>query len=143
MKKFILAMTVPMMFLLVSCDKEKVVNNDDLPASATSFINTHYSAQAIRQVVKERDDLKTEYHVYLDNNTKLEFNRDGEIKEIEGTERIPDAILQPLIVSYVNDNYAPAFIREWKKSSTNQEVEISTGVELLFDSNGNFLRVDN
>lgn len=143
MTKFILAMAVPAMFLLVSCDKEKVVNNDDLPATATSFITTHYPAQAIRQVVKERDDLKTEYHVYLDNNTKLEFSKDGEIREIEGTERIPDAILSPLIVSYVTNNYAPAFIRGWDPESTNQEIKLSNGVELLFDNNGNFLRIDN
>ncbi|RYY53466.1 MAG: hypothetical protein EOO09_17915 [Chitinophagaceae bacterium] len=142
MKKFILAMTMPALFLLVSCDKEKVVNNDDLPAAATSFITTHYPAQAIRQVVKERDDLKTEYKVYLDNNTKLDFNKDGDIKEIEGTERIPDAILSSLIVTYVNDNYAPAFIRGWDPGSTNQEVKLSSGIELLFDNNGNFLRID-
>jgi len=136
-------MSVPAMFLLVSCDKEKVINNDDLPAKATSFINTHYATQVIRQVVKERDDLKTEYHVYLDNNTKLDFNKDGDIKEIEGSEKIPDAILPALIVTYVNTNYPTAFIRAWDPDETNQEVKLSTGPELLFDSNGNFLRIDN
>ncbi|RYY58313.1 MAG: hypothetical protein EOO05_16815 [Chitinophagaceae bacterium] len=143
MKKFILAMSVPAMFLLVSCDKEQVIQNDDLPAKATSFINTHYSDQAIRQVVKERDDLKTAYHVYLDNNTQLDFNREGEIKEIEGTEKIPDAILPALIVTYVNTNYPTAFIRAWDPNDTSQDVKLSTGVELLFDSNGNFLRIEN
>lgn len=135
-------MSVPAMFLLVSCYKEKIVNNDDLPAKASGFITTHYSANAIRQVVKERDDLKTEYHVYLDNNTKLDFNREGEIKEIEGTEKIPDSVLPPLVLTYVKTNYPASFIRAWNPDDTNQEVKLSGGVELLFDSNGNFLRVD-
>ncbi|MET0637067.1 MAG: PepSY-like domain-containing protein [Chitinophagaceae bacterium] len=143
MKKFILAMSMPAMFLLVSCDKETVIQDDDLPGKATSFINTHYSTHAILQVVKDRDDLKVEYHVFLDNNTKIDFNREGDVKQIVGTERIPDAVLPSLIITYVNTNYPTAFIRSWDPGKSDQEVGISTGIELLFDSNGNFLRVDN
>ena len=142
MKKFILAMSMPALFLLVSCEKEKVIGNDDLPAKASNFIETHYAGKHIRQVVKERDDLKIEYHVYLDNNTKLDFNKDGDIKEIEGTERIPDDVLPALVLQYVNTHYPAAFIRGWNPDENDQEVKLSTGVELLFDSNGNFIRID-
>jgi len=127
---------------LFSCDKESVVQSDDLPGKASNFISTHYSTVRTLQVVKERDDLKVNFHVYLENGTRLDFTKSGDIKEIDGTTRIPDAILPSMIVSYVNTNYPAAFIRGWNPDDTDQEVKLSSDVELLFDSNGNFLRVD-
>jgi hypothetical protein len=139
MKKFIL-MTLSA-FFLVACDKEKVVQADDLPANASGFVSTHYPGKQILQVVKELDNLKTYYHVYLNNGTKLDFSRQGNIREIEGTERIPDTVIPVLILDYVAAHYSAAFIRGWEIDDTKQEVSLSTDIELEFDKNGNFLRV--
>ncbi len=70
-------------FLLGSCDKEKFVQEDDLPVNASGFVTTHYPGKQILQVVNELDDLKTYYHVYLDNGSKLEFSRQGNIPRIK------------------------------------------------------------
>ena len=64
MKKIFLLMTLSA-FLLVACDKEKVVQSTDLPPNASGFVSTHYSGNQILQVVKELDNLKTYFHVYL------------------------------------------------------------------------------
>lgn len=127
--------------LLVACDKEKVVQSDDLPANASGFISTHFAGKQILQVVKELDNLKTYYHVYLSNGTKLDFSRQGNIKEIEGTEAIPDTVIPVLILNYVDTNYPAAFIRGWELDDATQEIKLSTNLELEFDKNGNFLRV--
>ena len=127
--------------LLVACDKEKVVHSEDLPATASGFITTHYSGKQILQVVKELDNLKTYYHVYLNNGTKLDFSRQGSIKKVEGTEEIPNTVIPLLILNYVDTNYAAAFIRGWDLDDTSQEIKLSTDIELEFDKNGNFLRV--
>ena len=100
--------------LLVSCDKEKAVLADDLPANAIGFIAAHYDGKQILQVVKELDNLKTYYHVYLDNGTKLDFSRQGDIIKIEGTEAIPDTVIPQLILDYVDTNYSNEFIRGWE-----------------------------
>lgn len=128
--------------LLVACDKEKVVQNDDLPANASGFISTHYAGKEILQVVKELDNLKTYYHVYLNNGTKLEFSRQGNIKEIEGTEAIPDSVIPALILNYVDTNYPTEFIRGWNIEDATQDIKLSGGLKLEFDKNGNFLRID-
>ena len=128
-------------FLLVSCDKEKVVQTDDLPANASGFVSTHYAGKQILQVVKELDNLKTYYHVYLNNGTKLDFSRKGDIKKVEGTDPVPNTVIPALILNYVSTNYAAAFIRGWELDDTRQEVKLSSDVELEFDKNGNFLRV--
>jgi len=88
MKKFFL-MTLAA-FMLVSCDKEEAILTDELPANVLGFVEAHYDGKTILHVVKELDNLKTYYHVYLDNGTKLDFNRHGSIMKIEGHEKIPD-----------------------------------------------------
>jgi Protein of unknown function (DUF2874). len=128
-------------FMFVSCDKEKLVQEDDLPANAAGFVSTHYSGKKILQVVKELDNLKTYYHVYLDNGTKLDFSRQGNIKKIEGVEAIPDTVIPVLILNYVEANHAGEFIRGWKLDDTIQEIRLSSDDVLEFDKNGNFLRV--
>lgn len=128
-------------FMLVSCDKEQTVLEDDLPADAIGFVEAHYEGKKILHVVKELDNLKTYFHVYLDNGTKLDFNRQGEIKKIEGTEEIPDTVMPQLILDYVDNNYPADFIRGWEIGNASQNVKLSAGFELEFDNNGNFLRV--
>ena len=142
MKKLLLAAFLPAL-LLVACDKERIIDAEDLPAEVRGFIQTHYNGVSIRQSVRERDDLKVSFYVYLENGTKLTFSKSGDIKEIEGTTEIPDSALPSLIVSYVNTNYPGTFIKEWELDDAHQEVELSNSIKLEFDRHGNFLRVDN
>ncbi|MEP7374178.1 MAG: PepSY-like domain-containing protein [Chitinophagaceae bacterium] len=141
MKKIFLLMTLSVL-LLVACDKEKVVQSDDLPANASGFVTTHYASKQILQVVKELDNLKTYFHVYLNNGSKLDFSRKGDIKKIEGVEAIPDTVIPSLILNYVDTHYPNDFIRGWEIEDATQNVKLSTSIQLEFDKNGNFLRVD-
>ena len=128
--------------VLASCDKEKVVSSNDLPATSTSYINTHFAGHQILQAVKEVDDLKTTYKVYLSNGTKLKFNRDGEIFDIESNDALPSSVIPSSIREYVTINYPTLHINEWELDKTTQEVKLSNGLSLVFDKNGTFLRID-
>ena len=129
-------------FMLVSCDKEEAILTDELPANVLGFVEAHYDGKTILHVVKELDNLKTYYHVYLDNGTKLDFNRHGGIMKIEGLEKIPDTIIPQLILDYVQANYASEFIRGWEVEDATQDVKLSNDIDLEFDENGNFLRIN-
>ena len=129
-------------FMLVSCDKEEAILTDELPANALGFVEAHYDGKKILHVIKELDNLKTYYHVYLDNGTKLDFNRQGSIKKIEGVERIPDTVIPQLILDYVETNYGGEFIRGWEVSDATQDITLSNDTDLEFDRNGNFLRIN-
>ncbi|MCR6719744.1 MAG: PepSY-like domain-containing protein [Chitinophagaceae bacterium] len=136
----LLALALTLAF--TSCDKEKIVNEGDLPADASSFIATHYPDQTITRVIKDRDNTKITFDVYLNNGTKLEFSRSGNLKEIEGSEPIPNSVFPPLVLQYVQENYPAAFIRGWEKDDATSEARLSNGIELVFDKHGNFLRID-
>ncbi len=129
-------------FMLVSCDKEEAILTDELPAEVLGFVEAHYDGKTILHVVKELDNLKTYYHVYLDNGTKLDFNRHGSIKKIEGVEKIPDTVIPQLVLDYVETNYSSEFIRGWKVEDATQDITLSNDIGLEFDRNGNFLRIN-
>lgn len=142
MRSTLLLLALPFM-LLASCIKEKVLGSNDLPATSTSYIATHFPDQTIVHAIKEFDDLQITYTVYLKNGVKIEFNQNGEVKEIEGNSALPDSVIPAAILAYVNANYASEFIKEWKLERTKQEIKLSNGITLEFDKNGNFLRIDN
>jgi len=142
MKSTLLLLALPFV-LLASCTKEKAVGPNDLPATSTSYITAHFPDQTIVHAVKEFSDLQITYTVYLKNGVKIEFNQNGEVTEIEGSNALPDGVIPSALLHYVNNNYASEFIKEWKQERTKQKVKLSNGIELEFDKNGNFLRVNN
>lgn len=141
MKKLSTLLMAVVLFL-TSCDKEKVVSPNDIPATSNNYVTTHFAGQKIVQAIKDVDDLRTTYKVYLDNGTKLEFNKSGDIIDIESNEKLPDSVIPSTILSYVNTNYSSTFIKEWELDSNRQEVKLSNGLTLEFDRNGSFLRID-
>ena len=133
------------LILLTACESEKVVSENTLPDAAKEYVEAHFPSAAIQQVVKERDDLKTNYDVILDNQVKLSFDKDGDCYDAEGTSavKLPDSIIPVKVLEYVKTNHPDQFIIEWEKDKTDQEIKLSNRTELIFNLSGEFLRVDN
>jgi|SRR5690606_12094647 len=130
------------LMVFAACDKESVVSVDGLPKDAQLFIAQHFPDHEILQVVKERDDLKTTYDVYLSGDFNLDFDKKGKITGIEGTSKLPDSVIPEKILAYVQANYPDYFIRDWELDDRGQDITLSNGMDLKFDSAGNFLRID-
>lgn len=143
MKKTMFMMPLLSAFLVFSaCDKERVVNADALPKEAQTYISQHFPDYEILQVVKERDDLKTTYDVYLSEGYNLDFDKNGNILSVEGTSKLPDSVVPDEVLTYVKTSYPDQFIVDWEKDDRGQEVRLSNQMELKFDNQGNFLRID-
>ncbi|MFB2118418.1 PepSY-like domain-containing protein [Parapedobacter sp. 2B3] len=128
--------------LFTACDKESIVSADGLPKDAQLFIAQHFPGHEILQVVKDRDDLKTTYDVYLSDGFNLDFDKKGKILGVEGTSKLPDSVVPEKILAYVQANFPDHFIRDWELDDRGQEVTLSDGMDLKFDGAGNFLRID-
>ncbi len=144
MKKAIRLVTLmgAVLVMFTACDKESIVSADGLPKDAQVYITQHFPSHEILQVVKERDDLKTTYDVYLSEGFNLDFDKKGKILGVEGAGKLPDSVVPAKVLTYVNTNYPDFFIRDWELDDRGQEVKLSNGMELKFDKNGNFLRID-
>lgn len=103
----------------ISCDAENHTKsnhhntaNIDLPATAQNFIKQHFPNNKITYV--HRDDDR-EYKVQLDNNIKIDFEKDGTWDSVEGHIDLPAslvALLPDKAKDYINQKYSGAMIIE-------------------------------
>lgn len=127
-------------------NNEQLITEDQLPSVAKSLLKTHFGPSTIVLIKKEQDTQVT-YSVYLSDGFKIEFNQQGEWIEIETkrNKEIPTALLPTALTSYIQLHYSEYTLVGIEKNSQGFEVEIQKGrqeLELLFDREGNFIRID-
>lgn len=130
-------------FTLTSCDEEEVIPSSELPSEITSYITTHFPNNTIVQVINDRDGLNKTYDILLSENISLEFNRKKEIIDIDGVNQLPISVIPEKILQYVTANYPTNFITDWELDDKNQQVQLDNGLDLEFNMDGDFLRIDN
>lgn len=140
-KSVLVALVLLVGFSSCSKDDDLVISETDLPTTAKAYVQTHFGSTTINKVIKDTG-LEVEYEVYLANGTYLEFNEDGAIEQIKSKTKLPDSVIPSSLLSYVSTNYPNLFIIEWELDLTDQEIKLSNGIELKFDLDDNFLRID-
>ncbi len=120
------------------------VKTVQLPQTSQGFLNTNFSNNTVTNTkVDTKRNVVDEYEVYLDNGVKVEFDRNGNWKEVDGKgTAIPTEFINQNIVSYVNTQYPNAQIYKVEKERKGYEVKLTNGLELKFNHQGAFLRID-
>ncbi len=145
MKKILFTFSFLILSLaFIACDDDdKTVSTSDLPATAQAFLQTHFPSQKVTRVEKDKDS----YDVYLANGFEIEFKLSGEWDNVDGKgQQIPAdiiALLPNTIPSYIAQHYPNQYIVEINKEHFGYEIDLNNNIELEFDSNGTFLRIDN
>ena len=127
---------------LISCAKDEVIPVSELPAEMKAYISTHFPSNTILQVVKDVDGLTKTYDVLLSERISLEFNRQKEIIDIDSDIALPNSVIPEQIRQYVTANYPSNVITDWELDDRNQQVQLNNGLDLKFNMNGDFLRID-
>jgi len=145
MKKLLFTLSILITsFAFVACDDDddKIISTGDLPTTAQTFLQTHFSSQEVRRVEKDNDS----YDVYLANGFEIEFTLAGEWDDVDGRgQELPSSVIALVpasIPAYVTENYPNQFIVEINKENFGYEIDLNNNIELEFDSDGTFLRVD-
>ncbi len=141
MKRLMTSLTVVFSLLfLVSCAKETILPEKDIPAEINSYISTHFPNCSITKATKKKDKKDEMYEVSLSCGVELEFNKQKNIIDIDGTSKLPDSVIPGNILSYVNSNYPGNYILGWEMQSNYQEVELNNKLVLVFNMSGDFLQ---
>lgn len=124
--------------------QKKVINNNQLPANAQTFIKNNFAINQISSTIEEQESLfSKEYKVILNNGTEIEFDKSGNWEEVDGNKTaIPLKIVPRTIQNYVAKSFPNTQIVKIKKSLRKYEVEISNGLELEFNKKGQFTKID-
>ena len=145
MNKLIFSVVVLAFFSLHATSQ---TNTDILPQNTRDYIDQHFNSATIIKVEKEDGwfnwDSNEMYEVKLDNGVKLEFDRDGNVTEIdsERDQAIPMEALPDRIQQYLNDTYNGIEVVSYDVGRREQDVELANGIDRGFEAKGNFKRID-
>lgn len=147
MKLFTTLFLTAIALINYSCSGRDNVTTDTtvLPPNAISVIKSNYADANIVQIEIERKAIGgDEYEVILANGTKIDFNHDGSIESVKAgpNGEVPLALVNGNVSKYLSANYTGQKVTEYDVDGKGIEVKLSSGIEVEFDSAGQFLRLD-
>ena len=144
MKKLILILAVIIGAFTASARNNYSHNPADLPNSAQTILKNNFKA-GVSHIKIEKDFGKIkEYDVVLTDGTEVTFDSHGNWKDIEVRQNasVPSSLMPKAITEYIKLNQKKVKITGIEKNRSGYEVELSNGVEIKFNSEGQFLRYD-
>ena len=143
MKRFLLLIAATLTFSAASAQDSKVTFND-LPADAINFVRQHFLVDHIASVWKDTDYNDEEYTVIFRDGLEIEFNGNGDWKELKARHgKVPDHIVPEKILAHVSATFPFESIKEVSRNLTKKryKAELTDEQELKFDENFNFIGV--
>lgn len=124
--------------------QESIISKNELPQTAQKFIEDNFSKSSIDYVKMDKETFSTDYKVKFTDGLEIEFDSKGEWMEVDGNKTIiPTGFIQKSILAYVKEKFPNAQIVKIEKGRFGkQEVKLSNGLELEFNSKGEFKRID-
>lgn len=130
----------------VSCDNDddEPITETQLPQVAKTFVQQYYSNTMVAGVSLDKEDGRMEYDVVFANGHKVTFDSTGEWIDVDAPtgQTIPDGIAPAKISDYVATNYSGYGINEISKEKYGYDVDLTSGVDLVFNADGDFVRID-
>ena len=143
MKKILAIMAIILPSLTACAEHQRMIVYSELPAQAQTFIQRYFNSCAIAYIEREREGTHHDYNVHFENATEIEFDYQGNLKSVDCEIcPVPNGIVPELVVNFVTLHYPNHFIVEYVIGQRNLTVELANGVELIFDLEGHFIRVD-
>lgn len=97
---------------MVSCNmvanagNDKPISVNALPVKAQTLLSNHFSNQKVLLATIETGVISRSYDVVLQNGTKLEFDKKGNLTEINSKHgKVPAPLIPQAIRNYLKDNY--------------------------------------
>lgn len=134
---------------MVSCNivanagNDKPISVNALPAKAQTLLNQHFNGQKVMLATIESGVVSRSYDVVLQNGTKLEFDKKGNLTEIDCKQGIVPMLLIPqAIKNYLEVNYAGQSVKKIEIKKNEYEVELVNGLDLTFNKHFQLIDID-
>lgn len=130
--------------IFASCDdNEKFISYEDLPVGAKQFITNNFGSDNILTVEYDRDIKGAEYEVKFNNGAEVNFDKNGNWDEISVPSGINPDLVPEKVQTYVKAHHPHALIVSMDKDKREFDVDLNSGLELVFDTNYDFIRYEN
>ena len=143
MKKFFIIAASCVLSLTACADHYQLIKYPELPTLAQTFIQKHFNQEDISHIERDREGIHYEYNVYLKNATEIDFDYQGNLQSIDCKYTpMPEGIVPEVIMSFISLHHPNLFVIEYVIDYRHQTVELNNEIELIFDREGHFLRMD-
>ena len=120
--------------MVVNAGNNKPISVNALPAKVQTLLSQHFNGQKVMLVTIESGVVSRSYDVVLQNGTMLEFDKKGNLTEIDCKQDIVPAQLIPQAIrNYLKDNYAGQSVKKIEMNKNEYEVELVNGLDLTFN----------
>lgn len=129
--------------ILASAGNDKPISVTTLPIKAQNLLTNYFGNQKVALATIESGVVNRSYDVVLQNGTKLEFNKKGELTEIDSKQGVVPVKLIPLsIKNYLQNNYPRQSVKKLEIKKNEYEVELSNGMDLTFNKHFQLIDID-
>lgn len=122
-------------FIHANAGNGKPINVSELPAKAQTVLNRNFKHQNVALVRVETGITNKTYDVILQNGTKLEFDKKGNVTEIDCKQgaAVPGKLIPQAISKYLQNNYPRQTVRKIEFNKNEYEVELTNGLDITFN----------
>lgn len=124
--------------------QESIITKAELPNVAQKFVSEHFSKSTVDYIKKDKETFSTDYKIKFSDGREIEFDSDGNWTEVDGNRTvIPTAFISKNIMNHVKQKFPNTHIVKIEKGRFGkQDVKLSNGLELEFNAQGEFKRID-
>lgn len=144
MRILMIAICCMMSFNIVAnAGNDKPINVNELPAKAQTLLSKHFKGQKVMLATIESGVVSRSYDVVLRNGTKLEFDKKGNLTEIDCKQGIvPSQLIPQPIKNYLKENYPAQAVKKIEMNKKEYEVELTNGIDLTFNKHFQLIDID-
>ena len=122
---------------------DKMITVNQLPAPSQQYLKQYFSADKVAYAKVDQDWLDKDYKVIFTNGNKVEFDKQGEWKEVDCKyTQLPTGIVPQAIVDYVKTNYPTATMLKIERDTRGYEVQLNNRLELTFNLQFQLMEID-
>lgn len=115
----------------------------ELPAAARQFLSTHFADAKVAYATVDGRLFDKDYEVAFTDGGKVEFDRNGEWKEVDvRTGSLPAAVIPQPIRQHLTRNYPDTQVQQIERDRRGYEVKLRNGLELEFNNDFALVKID-
>ena len=140
MKKFLTLLFAFMAFAFsAKADYDQVITFNQLPDQAQELLKQYFADKVPLIVTVDWDD----YTIRYETGEKLEFDKQGNWKEIEcKTSHVPSALIPEKIKTHVSATFPGTTILKLDRNRRGYEIKLNNGIEIEYNRDFQAIDID-
>ncbi len=114
----------------------------EMPATIKSFLAKYYPKATVVKYETKSTVVGKKYEVKLNNGAEIDFDKNGNWEEISDKQGVPAALIPAKIKTYLDQKYKGVKVESIDKERNKIKVDLQNDIDLEFDKNGKFLRIE-